>query len=105
MLSKALKHHTSKIQDFGDLVGVETFGFRGEALSSLCAVSQMVVTTRHVEQECGSKLKFDHRGVLQEEEPFPRQVLFKISNIILILSFTEIMIHFFFISRWAQQSL
>ncbi|XP_065211887.1 mismatch repair endonuclease PMS2 [Planococcus citri] len=69
-----LKHHTSKLNDFSDLVNVETFGFRGEALSSLCAVSDVMVTTRHESEKHGSKLIFDNLGALQSSEPCARQV-------------------------------
>ena len=43
----ALKHHTSKLKEFSDLESVETFGFRGEALSSLCALCNVTICTRH----------------------------------------------------------
>ncbi|XP_025423101.1 mismatch repair endonuclease PMS2 [Sipha flava] len=70
----ALKHHTSKIQDFADLTSVETFGFRGEALSSLCALSDVTVTTRHSSQACGTKLVFDHTGNINLKIPIAKQV-------------------------------
>ncbi|XP_046563090.1 mismatch repair endonuclease PMS2-like [Haliotis rubra] len=68
-----LKHHTSKLQDFGDLVGVETFGFRGEALSSLCALSKLCVVTRHEDASVGTRLEFDHHGKICSRAPCPRQ--------------------------------
>ncbi|KAM3834000.1 mismatch repair endonuclease PMS2-like, partial [Diretmus argenteus] len=68
-----LKHHTSKLKDFSDLIHVETFGFRGEALSSLCALSDLSVVTCHESAQVGTKLVFDHNGVLVQRTPHPRQ--------------------------------
>lgn len=70
----ALKHHTSKLQDFHDLVSVETFGFRGEALSSLCSLSNLTVTTRHISIACGTRLVFDHNGLIISSNQVARQV-------------------------------
>ncbi|XP_077358133.1 mismatch repair endonuclease PMS2-like isoform X1 [Festucalex cinctus] len=68
-----LKHHTSKLRDFSDLIHVETFGFRGEALSSLCALSDLSVVTCHESCPVGTKLVFDHKGHLLQRLPHPRQ--------------------------------
>lgn len=68
-----LKHHTSKLRDFSDLIHVETFGFRGEALSSLCALSGLSVVTCHESTQVGTKLVFDHKGHLVQQSPQPRQ--------------------------------
>ncbi|MED6279658.1 hypothetical protein CHARACLAT_003086 [Characodon lateralis] len=68
-----LKHHTSKLRDFSDLIHVETFGFRGEALSSLCALSGLSVITCHESSQVGTKLVFDHQGHLVQRSPCPRQ--------------------------------
>jgi DNA mismatch repair protein PMS2 len=64
--SLALKHYTSKLSTYSDLSTLETFGFRGEALSSLCALSTFtVVTCLQSEAPRGSKLEFDTSGKLK----------------------------------------
>lgn len=71
---EALKHHTSKIEDFDDVATVKTFGFRGEALSSLCAVAKLTVSTRHQSCPTGCLLEFDPDGVLASQITTPRPV-------------------------------
>ncbi|KAK0276846.1 ATP-binding mismatch repair protein [Friedmanniomyces endolithicus] len=62
----ALKHHTSKLSSYEDLTSLDTFGFRGEALSSLCALSKFQVLTARLEDGAvGKKLDFEVSGKLK----------------------------------------
>lgn len=71
----ALKHFTSKLSDFSDLESVVSYGFRGEALSSLCAVSEKLeVTTRTANEDIGVHLEFDRNGRLAKNTPCARAV-------------------------------
>lgn len=68
------KYHTSKLREFVDLQGVETFGFRGEALSSLCSLSDMIITTRHSSTNVGLRIELDHHGKIKKKTPCARQI-------------------------------
>ncbi|KAF4340368.1 DNA mismatch repair PMS2 [Fusarium beomiforme] len=64
--SVALKHHTSKLSSYSDIATLETFGFRGEALASLCALSIVSITTcQQGEAPKGTKLSFEPSGALK----------------------------------------
>ncbi|KAL2945411.1 DNA mismatch repair protein PMS1 [Bienertia sinuspersici] len=70
----ALKHHTSKLADFPDLQSLATFGFRGEALSSLCALGSLTVETRTKNESVATHLTFDNSGQLVAESKTARKV-------------------------------
>ncbi|CAK1361512.1 DNA mismatch repair protein PMS1 [Cercospora beticola] len=64
--SIALKHYTSKLSTYEDLDSLDTFGFRGEALSSLCALSKFhILTARAEDGPLGQRLDFEVSGKLK----------------------------------------
>jgi DNA mismatch repair protein MutL len=61
------RHATSKIRKAEDLFTLRTMGFRGEALASICAVSQFELKTRAAEQDLGTLLLVEGSEVKKQE--------------------------------------
>lgn len=65
----ALKHYTSKLSSFDDLSRLHTFGFRGEALSSLCALADFHIVTAQANQvPRANRLDFEASGRLHKTQ-------------------------------------
>ena len=62
------RHATSKIQSIEDLESIRTLGFRGEALASIAAVSQVELKTRRLNDDAGMLVRIDG-GEVQHTEP------------------------------------
>ena len=62
-----LRHATSKISTQEDLAAIGTLGFRGEALASIGAVSQVTMTTRVQGGEWGTRIVFDNGKLVSNE--------------------------------------
>ena len=57
-----LRHSTSKIKTAADLLGISSLGFRGEALSSISAVSQVELITKCPESLSGVRYRCRRSG-------------------------------------------
>ena len=66
--SAFLRHSTSKISSVEDLAHISSLGFRGEALSSIAAVTQTELITKTEEEELGTRYVIEGGKEISIEE-------------------------------------
>ena len=66
-------HTTSKIERFSDLEKLVSYGFRGEALSTIASVSRMKISSRSKNDDLGLMLEITS-GQIKKEQPISRDV-------------------------------
>ena len=61
------RHATSKVKKAEDLFAIRTMGFRGEAMASIAAISQVEMKTRRHEDEVGTCISIEGAVVTAQE--------------------------------------
>ena len=61
------RHATSKIRNIDDLFHIRTMGFRGEALASIAAVSQVELRTRRPQDANGTSVTIENSRIIRQE--------------------------------------
>lgn len=62
------KHATSKLDKFDDIYSLFSFGFRGEALASVSAVSKIDINTRTKESELGTHCYLENNKIIRKNK-------------------------------------
>lgn len=77
-----LRHATSKIKTGADLEAIGTFGFRGEALAAIAAVSKVRILTKHIDEDTGTMYEC-HFGdeVIMTDAGCPQGTTITVENI------------------------
>ncbi|HEX4136999.1 MAG TPA: DNA mismatch repair endonuclease MutL [Bryobacteraceae bacterium] len=62
------RHATSKLHDVKDLLSIGTLGFRGEALPSVASVSRLLLETRSLDEQTGTRVEIAGGKILSCDE-------------------------------------